>query len=304
MNKGFISWKVLLVGVVLLIAAAAGVVIYIRGNSNKIAKPQHPEYLNFEGSYVFSVPKNYTVDEQSVPGAQLIFSGQITAKTLEDVYNAGGISSYAVTDLTDKSSDAFKKYVNDRFVPDLKKNLSVSDVQVKFGKANGAENVRIIAKKDGRPLRYIYIKAGQHPAAVIAKQESTSGLSDIEKSMIDVEKSDLKNEVESIKQAVKSTAELIKAQKAREVYALASPDFIAENTEAELANAMKAATAYTNGSITISGVKYAPNEISAAMRFTKLDKNDQQPSFGVLNFKKIDGQWKLQTLSLPTPKQQ
>lgn len=289
--------------VILVLVVGAGAAVYIRGGSgDKITKVQHPEYLSFDGNYVFSVSKNYTIDEQSVPGAQLVYSGKIEAKTLEDVYNASGIVIQPIPDLTDHSGKAFKKYVNDTYLPELKKNLPTNDIQIKFGKANGADNVSITAKKDGQQYRFIFLKGGQNPAAVIAKQEADV-LKNIERTLLDVEKSDLKSEQDAIKKLIKDTAQLVKDQKAKDLYAAASADLKASTTEAELTTALKTATPYTEGSIIIGGVSYTPNDFSAALRFTKLDKNDQQPGIGSLAFKKVDGQWKLETLSLPTPKQ-
>lgn len=289
--------------ILLVVLIAVGAIMYFRGDSgDKIAKAQHPEYLNFDGNYVFSVPKDYNVDEQSVPGAQLIFTGQITGKTLEDVYTAGGFSMHGLADLTDPSAKAFKKYVNDKYIPELKKNLATDDVQVKFGKANGADNAKITVKKDGKQFRFVFLKGGQHPAAIVAKQEE-SALKDIEQTLLDVEKSDLKTEQDSIRELIKDTAQLVKDQKAKELYANASAELQADTTEEKLFNALKAATPYTEGNITISGVSYAPTSFSAALRFTKLDKNDQQPAIGALAFKKVDGQWKLEVLQVPTPQQ-
>src|SRR3990167_1418549 len=235
-----LSRKTLLTIFVLLVAALA--VVYFRGNSgDKIAKAEHPEYLNFDGNYVFSVPKNYTVDEQSVPGAQLVYTGQIQAKTLEDVYNANGIAVQPITDLTDKSGKAFKKYVNDNYLPELKKNLSTDDVQVKFGKANSVDNAAITVKKDGQQYRFVFLKGGQHPVAIVAKQEADA-LKNIERTLVDVEKTDLKTEEGSIKTLIKNTAQQIKDKKAKELYSAASAELKASTTEAELATALKTAT--------------------------------------------------------------
>lgn len=293
--------KALLLLVIVLVAV--GVFMYIRGNSNdKIAKAQYPEYLNFDGNYVFSPPKNYTVDEQSVPGAQLVYTGKIEAKTLEDVYNAGGLAIQPITDLTDHSAGAFKKYVNDKYLPELKKNLAASDVQVKFGKTNGTDNATITVNNNGKQNRFIFLKGGSHPAAIVAKQE-TEALKSIELTLLDVEKSDLKTGQDAIKNSIKDTAQQIKDQKARDIFAGAASELKSATTEDKLTAALKTATPYTEGNIVISGVSYAPNEFSGVLRFTKLDKNDQQPAIGALSFKKVDGQWKLQALSLPTPKQ-
>jgi len=299
------SRKKLLIGLALLVVIAGAAVVY-RNMNDKNDQSDTPSgvetvsYLNFDGNYVFSVPKDYNVDEQSVPGAQLIYTGQITAKTLEDVYNAGGFSMHAIADLTDHSGKAFKKYVNDKYLPELKKNLSTNDVQVKFGKANEADNAIITVKKDGKQHRYIFLKGGQHPAAIVAKQES-SAVKDIERTLIDVEKSDLKTEQDSIKKLIKDTAQLIKDQKTKDLYAAATPELKADITEAELATALKTATPFTEGNIVINGVVYTPKVFSVALRFTKLDKNDQLPAIGSLSFKKVDGQWKLEVLQLPTP---
>lgn len=287
----------------LIILVAVGAIVYFRGDDNKNAQPEYPKYLNFDGNYVFSIPKNYTVDEQSVPGAQLVYTGTITAKTVDDVYSAGGIAVQPITDLSNSAGKAFKKYVNDNYLPELKKNLSVNDVEVKFAKSSGADNASLSAKKDGKQYRFIFLKGGQHPAAIVAKQE-ISALKDIERTLLDIEKSDLKDQQDSIKNSIKDTAQLIKDQKAKDLYSSASTELKASTTEAELAAALKTATPYTEGSIIVSGASYTPKDFSTVLRFIKLDKKDQQPAVGALAFKKVDGQWKLEQLTLPDPTRQ
>ena len=288
--------------IILVLLVAVGAIAYFRGSDGKTAKAEYPQYYNFAGNYVFSVPKTYSVDEQSVPGAQLVYSGAIEAKTVEDVYNNKGIAVQGIADLTDHSGKGFKKYVNETFVPDLKKNLSTNDIKIKFGKANGGDNVSITANKDGKTIRFIYLKGGQHPAQVVAKEQS-SPVKKITETITDLEKSAIKDEAAPIKQAVQNIAQLAKDQKPAELHSSAAKELRDKNSQTELTNALKTASPYTNGNITISGGSYAPNEFSAAIRFVKLDKNDQLPAFGSMSLKKIDGQWKLQALSLPTPKQ-
>src|SRR5882672_2551007 len=126
MIRGFALLKAFIVVLILLIVAGTG--LYIHEHPKKtIPKPEYPEYLSFAGNYDFSVPKTYNVDEQSVPGSQLVFTGQLSAKTLEDVYNQNGISVAGISDLTDHSDKAFKNYVNTNFLPNLKKDASTSD---------------------------------------------------------------------------------------------------------------------------------------------------------------------------------
>lgn len=298
MIKKLISSKILLI--LLVIIVAAGAAIYLDGRKNSITAPKHPEYLNFDGNYVFSVPKNYTIDEQSVLGAQLVYTGQISAKTVEDVYNQNGIA-VQVLPITDHSSNGFKDYVNGKYLSELKNNLSTNDVRVKFGKTNGSDNARITVKKDGQASRFLYLKGGQHPAAVVSKQE-TGTLKTIEQSIIDVERTDLKNESDGIKKSIQNNLQLARAQKAQELYSGAAPELRSQNSQAQLAGALSAAASFLNQNITISGGSYNPGEFSAALRFTSLNKDNQQTALGAITLKKSDGQWKLEALSLPTPK--
>lgn len=295
-----LSHKTLLI--LLIVLVAVGAMIYFRSNDNKADKAEYPKYLNFGGDYVFDVPKDYSVDEQSVPGAQLVYTGSITAKTVEDVYNADGIAVQVISGLTDHSGKAFKDYVNKTFIEDLKKNISPDDVKVKFGKANGADNARVTATKDGKTFRFIYLKGGQHPAQVISKTE-TSSVKKIAETIVDVESSKLKDETGPLKKAIQDTAQFVKGKKTAELYASAAPDLRSSSSQEDLDKALKAAAKYSEGNITISGGSYNPNEFASAIRFTEANKENPQPAFGSMIFKKIGGQWKLEALSLPTPKQ-
>lgn len=286
--------------IILILLVAVGIGIHVRGN-DKSSKAGYPEYLNFAGNYVFSVPKDYSVDEQSVPGAQLVYTGTISAKTVEDVYSANGMAISAVGSLTDHSSKAFKDYIKGTFTSDLKKNLSTSDVKVKFGKTNGADNAQASVSKDGKLIRFVFLKGGQHPAQVVAKSE-TSNVKIIESTMKDVESSNLKAEADPLRKAITNVAQLVKDQKAAELYNAAAPSLRTENSQEDLNQALKTAAQYTVGNMTISGGNYTPDQFQAAVRFTPLDSKNQQPTFGAMSFKKIDGQWKLEALSLPTPK--
>ncbi|MBI2589139.1 hypothetical protein HYW35_02975 [Candidatus Saccharibacteria bacterium] len=286
----------------LVIIIAIGAVFYVSANKAKpIATSGLPEYLNLGNSYVFKIPKNYSVDAQSVPGAELIYSTPITAKTVDDIYNQSGIAAQPLA-LTDHSPKAFKDYVNGTYLSDLKKNLSTNDVEVKFGKTNGSDNVKITVRKDGKQIRYIYLKGGQHPVAVLAKTE-TDNFKVIEQTINDVENSDLENETDGIKKSIQNNIQLAKDQKAQELYAGAAPALRAQITQDTLASGLKSASSYLAQNIAVSGGSYSAGEFSAALRFTPVGQDNPQPTFGAIALKKIDGQWKLQALSLPTPKQ-
>lgn len=274
----------------------------MHNNTNKVAKTQYPEYFNFAGDYVFSVPKNYGVDDQAIPGKAIVYSQALTAQSEEDIYNSNDISLVAITGLSDHSGKTFKDYAKGTFLADAKKSLATNDIQLKFGKTGGQDVARAVVNKDGKAFRFIYLKNGQHPVALMSKDE-TDGFKRIEQTLVDIETSDLKSEAQAIKDSIKNNIQLAKDQKSAELYNASAPEFKAKNTQDELTKALQKSAPYTGGNITISGGRYAPNEFTAAIRFVKLDKNDQQPALGSMVLKKIDGQWKLVLISLPPPKQ-
>ena len=260
---------------------------------------QYPEYLSFSGNYVFPVLKDNQVDVESVPGLELIYKGKISAKTLEDIYNAAGISLQPISDLTDHSSKAFKDYINNTFSAQIKKTLSTDDIQIVFGKMNGWDVARTVAKKDGQQVRFIYLKNGLHPVAVVAKEE-TDAFKKIEATVVDVEQSDLKKEVDPVKQTLKTTAPLVKDQKADELYQAAAPELRANTTIKDLTDSFKTAAPFIKGEITINGVSYSPGEFSAVLIFSLSTDQGAPRAYSTLNFKKTNGQWGLKGLTLPT----
>lgn len=260
------------------------------------------EYLNFGNSYVFSVPKSTAVDSQSLDGVELIYAAPLSGKTIEDVYNQNGIAIIPLA-LSDHSSKGFKDYVNGTYLTDLKKNLSTNDIKVKFGKANGTDNAIITVKKDGKQLRSIYLKGGERPIAVLAKSE-TDNFKVIEQTIKDVEKSDLKSENDGIRKSIQNIFQLAKAQKAQELYNAAAPELRSQTTQESLTQALKSASSFLDQNITVDGGSYSQSTFSSVLRFTPLNsKDNSQSTVGSMSLKKSDGQWKLQALSLPTPKQ-
>lgn len=261
---------------------------------------EYPEYLSFTGNYVFPILKNNQVDVESVPGVELLYAGKISAKTLDDIYNTAGISLQPISELPDSSGQSFKNYVNNTFLAQIKTNLSTDDVRTTFDKKSGWDIAKVVVRKDSNQIRFIYLKNGQHPVAVVAKEE-TDAVKKIEAAVIDVEQSDLKEEVEPIKQTLKATTQLIKDQKAHELYQAGAPELRAQSSEKELTDSFKAATPFIKGEITINGVSYSPGEFSAVLMFDLSSAKDAPRAYSTLNFKKVDGrQWKLKGLTLPT----
>ncbi len=283
--------------IILLLVLIGGGWLFMK-RSAPIPKLAQPAYLSFPGNYVFSVPKDMAVDEQSVPGMQLVYRGVVTGKTLEQIYEINNISLQPITLLKDNKPANFKNYINDTFVPGAKKVLS-SDVSTTFTKVDGWDVARVTVKKDGKPLRFIYLKNGQHPVAVISKEE-TEDFKKIEQSIRDVEKTDLKADVAPLKELIQKTAQQIKDKNSKELYEQAAPEFRTINTEDQISKLLALEEIYSQGAIVINGGTVNGNEFGAVINFGPLNK-DFKPASGALYFIKLDGQWKLKGMQLPVP---
>ncbi len=290
------TWLLLTALIIIAAIATGGWLVWHQSNS--IKKLDYPEYLTFAGNYVFSVPKNYVVDEQAINGVALVYSGSVSGQTIDQVYAENNISLQPITFLKDHKSGTFKDYVNNTFVPDTKKVLA-PDVTTDFAKVDGWDIARVTVKKDGQLLRFIYLKNGQHPVSIVSRQE-TDPFKKIEQSVTDVEKTDLKNEVTPLKKAVQNTAQLLKDKNATELYNQAVPDFRSKNSQDNISKLLAAEAVYSQGSITINGGSYSGGEFGAVINFTPLNK-DFKPASGALYYQKINGQWQLKAMQLPNP---
>lgn len=279
----------------LIVLVTGGWLLFGRADIKKI---DHPEYLSFQGEYVFSVPKDMAVDAHAIQGLQIVHTGSLVGKTIDEVYGDNNISLQSLAFLKDKKTDAFQKYINDILVPEQKQKLA-PDVAVNFTKTDGWDVAKVTVKKDGSSLRFIYIKNGIHPVSIVSKQE-TEPFKKIEQSITDVEKTDLKKEAAPLKQAAQTTAQNIKDKKAKELYAAAAPELRSKNTEDEISKLLDTEEVYSQGYVTINGGSYSGGEFGAVIHFIPLNK-DFKPASGALYFKKIDNQWKLSGLQLPNP---
>lgn len=264
-----------------------------------VAVAGYPKYISFAGDYVFSIPKGYVLDDQSLPGIQLLYTGKITVKDLTDAYNANAIAVQAITDLADKKGDDFKKKINDAFVPELKKISP--DVKIKFVSEDGTEVARITVSKDGKPARFVYVRSGKHPVQVVAKQE-TDTVKAIVQTTVDVESSELKTETKPVQEAIRTVAQLIKDQNATELYKQLAPEFKVKNTETDLKQALEKAATYTKGGMIVSGAAYKVNPSEMTVVFSMPPPNQESKlTSGVLYLTKTSGDWKVKGLNLPSP---
>ena len=230
---------------------------------------------------------------------QLIVSKTFSAKELSQVYEANHIAIQPIAPLKDDhKASSFKKYVNETFVPDAKKTLA-SDASASFAKEYGWDVARVTVKKDGKPYRFVFLKNGLHPMAVISKEE-TAAFKKIESSITDVEKTDLKKESAPLKTAIQKTSQLIRDKNAAELYKQSAKDLRDKNTQDQISKLLVTEEVYSQGTITINGGSYDDGSFAAVVNFAPLNK-DFKPASGVLYLKKVSGQWKLTGMQLPNP---
>lgn len=302
-NKNMSSGLLLTILIIVALLVVFGLIFWLKPKQlpaqPKVEAYLYPEYVSLGGNYVFTIPKSFSVYDRAIPGVQLLQTGDLKPKTLDEAYKTDAIAVLPIINLKDHNPEAFKKFVNEKYTPDLKKNLS-SDVSVDFVKSQGWDAARIFVKKNGQIIRFAYLQNGQHPAQVIGKDE-TPALAKVAQTITDVENSDLKSEVAPLSQAISDTSLLIKSQQASELYKYMAPDFKAKVSVAELADALRAAEPYTKGAITVNGGGYDGkiNEITFVMTFEPPAQNDS-PASGVLYLDKINGHWQIKNLKLPS----
>ena len=288
-----------LLAVIVILLLAGGLGLYAKHSSTKTSpKPQYPEYLSFVGKYVFGVPSTKVVDEQSISGFQLVYSGSVKDQTLNQIYEANNITLQPMTFLKDNKKSTFKKYIKDTFVSAAAKDLS-ADAKTQFETKDGWDIAKVTFTRSGQPVRFVYFKNGQHPVSVVSKQE-TAEFKKIEESLSDVENSDLKAEVPGIKKAIQDTEQLLRDKKATELYKQAAPELRAQNSEIQITASLKAIEVYSQGTMVVNGGSYKDAEFTSLVKFAPLNK-DFQPAPGVFFLKKVDGVWKLQGMQLPNP---
>ena len=279
----------------LVVLVAGGWLIFGRSGIKKI---EHPEYLSFQGDYVFSVPKDMAVDAHAIQGLQIVHSGSLVGKTIDEVYADNNISLQPATFVKNKKGEEFKKYVNETLVPETKQKLS-ADVIVAFTESEGFEVATLTAKKDGKPVRFIYLKNSLHPVSIVSKEE-TEAFKKITTTVTDVEKTDLKKDAALLKEVTKKAAQQLRDKKAEELYSQAGQELQSKNTQDQISKLLAAEEVYSQGDITINGGSYSGGEFGAVIYFIPLN-TDFTPASGVLYFKKIDNQWKLTGMQLPNP---
>lgn len=242
MKHKYTKKRRLLTLLIVLVAVVAGTWM-LTGSKNQHSVLTYPAYLNYNAKFVFSVPASYTVDSSALPGIEVVHKGSLTAKTYDDLYNAGDVTLEPISTIKDQAGKTFKNYVNDTFVPSLKKKYPSSLIKTEYSKVDGWDVARVTVTQAGKAQRFVYLKNGQHPVAIASKEENAAAKT-INKSIIDVESSPLKDEITPLKQAFQNTANLIVNKNSTELYKQATPALRTKSTEADLDKIVRSVAAY------------------------------------------------------------
>jgi len=290
-----------------VIVALAGVGYYIwhKAYNAKTSNPsatshQEAKYISFGGGYLFSIPAGYSIDETAITGVTIIYpdSSPITSgKRLDQLYANGSVAVQPITALKDNNTQAFKDYVNDKLVPELRKSMS-SGSDVRLAKQGDVVAIKVLAVlNNGKRLRAIYALNLSQPIIMVAKDESDV-LKIVGSTMEDLTKTKLKSGIDQVAQVVKQVVEQIQNQDVEAVRKASSDEFNKSETKEQLTAKLKKASAYLDRSITIVGGSYNGKVFIAQLTFEP--KPGEPPvAGGVVSLHKVGQTWKLDALQLP-----
>ncbi len=289
--------------VLLIIVVCLGVGTFVWHKYNKTATPVaatvNARYVSFEGSYTFAIPENRSVDEISIPGVALVYSGDsVQAKSFDELYANGVIAIQPISALKDNNTEALKKYANDVVTADLRKSLhSASDLQ-ELKQGNIVIEKAYAIDKDGKRLRTIYAFGLTQPVLAAAADEG-GALKIISSSIEDFNKSKLKPDIDKAANTTKQILTLAKSKDASGILKQSTGDLRKKMSKDKLSEALQASASRFDGSVAIVGGSYNGNVFIAQVLFRT--KNDTTKfATGTVELHKEGDVWKLQAMQLPT----
>lgn len=291
-----------IVTLVVAVAVLVLVTLMLTRTNNQHSKLNYPAYVNSNTKIVFSVPSSYTVNSQALPGVEVVHSGVLTAKTYDELYNAGNVTLEPITALKDQSAKSFKNYVNTTFMQSLKKKYPSSLIKTKYSKIDGWDVARVTVTQSGRPQRFVYLKNGKHPIAIVSKTENST-IKTINQSVVDVESSPLSGEITPLKQVFQDTATLIVNKNTTELYRQASAALRAKSTQSDLDKIVQAIAAYyaQSGGMSVYDGVYDGKAKTFNAIMNILPSQPGSASIPVaIYLGKVNNQWQLNGISVLT----
>jgi len=300
--------KVSLFVIVLLLLVIVGGTFYfwrkgafknlINGKTSEETAPQ--TYVNFGGDYSFLAPAGYSVDDTTIPGAQLIVAQneKLQVDSVDQIYSKGAIAIQAFSPaLSDQ--DSFKNYINNVLKGSIETSLKGKS-EVAFGQKDGYTTAIIKTSVSKKLVRVQFIVNTVKPVIVASADENSTYKAIVES--LDVA-SKKYAEFANIQNAVMTYSSLLKNRMPDDIYRLSSTEFKGQSSLDKLKESISQASVALDANISVSGGVIGDDKFTAPLLFTKpATKSGEQPknAVGSLSLQKEDGQWKVGGITLPS----
>ncbi len=285
---------------VLLITFGVGYIVWHSTNKDNKTTTLAAQYISFDGSYLFTIPANYTASETVIDGATIVYpevSPPTSGQKLESLYANGVVAIQPIVALKDNNPDNFKQYMEGQLSSDLKNSLN-SKTDIKESTQNGIQETKVLAQtQDGKLLRVVYGLNQSQPVLMVASDESDV-LKAVSSTMEDLKKMKNKPDIDQAAQVAKTAAEMLQKQDVAGLKKNGTTQFNESESKDKLTADLKLSAAFLKRSITIVGGAYNGKNFNAQFIIAPIKSGDQ-PTSGILSLQKVGKTWKLNGFQLP-----
>lgn len=264
------------------------------------AKPNATKYISLSGSYLFSIPAKYAVDETVIPGVAVVYSKDITTlpvKNLDELYSGGSVTVQPLKQLKNSNAKTFKDYVSNSVAADLRKTMS-SGSDVRFSKKGDTDAAEVFAiLNSGTHLRVAYLLNLAQPLMSVAKDESDA-FKIVGASLEDLNKTNLKPDIDLVFQTAKTVVDMLRRRDGPGLKSKGSTDFKNNITKDQLIANLNSSSSFLDRSITVVGGSYDGDVFIAQLAFEP-KTTDKAPVSGVISLSRQGNNWGLDGFQLP-----
>lgn len=299
--------KVSLFIIVLLLLVVVGGIFYFwrkgafknltNGKTSEDTTPQ--TYVNFGGDYSFLGPTGYSVDDTTIPSAQLVVkqNEKLQVSSIDEIYSKGAIAVQSFSPaLSDEAS--FKNYINNVLKDSVATSLKGKS-EVVFGQKDDYATATIKTSVGGKLVRVQFIYNSIKPVIIASGDENSTHKAIVDSLAV---ASNKYSEFANIQNAVMTDSALLKNRLADDLYRLSSDSFKKQSSLDELKKTLDQTSTALDASISISGGALGKDTFIASLLFTKpadKDNAQAQSAVGSITLQKNNSQWQMSGLSLP-----
>ena len=293
--------------IVLLLLVIVGGTFYFwrKGGFKKLTNSKTSEettpqnYLNFAGDYSFLAPEGYSVDDTTIPNAQLIVkqNEKLQVNSVDEIYSKGAIAVQSFSPVL-SDEDSFKNYINNVLKGSIEIALKGKS-EVVFGQKDGRTTATIKTSASKKLVRVQFILNAVKPV-IVASGDENSAYKAIVDSLVVASKKYA--EFANIQNAVMTYSSLLKNRMTDDLYRLSSDSFKKQSSLDELKKTLNQTSTALDASISISGGALGKDTFIASLLFTKpADKENAQAksAVGSITLQKNNSQWQMAGISLP-----